>query len=205
MAAQPDLNYRNPVVKDEMFEVLKYWMNHGADGFRIDAINHMFEVEDFANETYIDPNGDRTFYDNLYHNHTRDLDESYQVVFEWRRKIDEYAAANNMDRKFLMTEAYAEYDLQIKWYGDKNTPGSHMPFNFALVANLDRDSTAQDFQDAIQAWYSRLPKGFGAEANWVLGNHDRPRIGYRYGDERHESLAMMTMLLPGINVVYYVS
>lgn len=180
-------------------------MLKGADGFRIDAINHMFEVEDFADEAYIDPEGDRTFYDNLYHNHTKDLDESYQVVFEWRRKMDEFAVANGLDRKFLMTEAYAEYDLQIKWYGNETVPGSHMPFNFALISNLDRDSNAQDFQEAVHAWYSRLPVGFGAEANWVLGNHDRPRIGYRYGTDRHESLAMMTMLLPGINVVYYVS
>jgi alpha-glucosidase len=187
-----------------MFNVLTHWMDRGADGFRIDAINHMFEVDDFANETYIDPEGDLTFYDNLYHNHTRDLDGCYEVVFEWRAKIDEYARNNNMDRKFLMTEAYAEYDLQIKWYGNETTAGSHMPFNFALIANLDRNSNAQDFQDAVQAWYSRLPTGFGAEANWVLGNHDRPRIGYRYGTNRHESLAMMTMLLPGINVVYYV-
>lgn len=44
-----------------------------------------------------------------------------------------------------------------------------------------------------------------AIANWVLGNHDRPRVAWRYGDERHESLAIMTMMLPGLNVVYYVS
>lgn len=203
LAAQPDLNYHNPNVTVEMFEVLKYWMDKGADGFRIDAINHMFEAEDFANETYIDPNGDRTSYENLYHNLTKDLDGCYEVVFDWRRQIDEYTKEKGYDRKFLMTEAYTDYDLQIKWYGNETVPGSHMPFNFALISNLDRDSNAQDFDDAVQAWYSRLPKGFGAEANWVLGNHDRPRIGYRYGINRHESLALMTMLLPGINVVYY--
>lgn len=43
-----------------------------------------------------------------------------------------------------------------------------------------------------------------ANANWVLGNHDRPRVAYRYGEERHESLAIMTMMLPGLNVIYYV-
>ena len=81
----------------------------------------------------------------------------------------------------------------------------YRPFNFALISNLDINSNANDFEAAVKAWYDRLPQGFGAEANWVLGNHDRPRIGYRYGTDRHESLAMMTMLLPGINVVYYVS
>lgn len=188
-----------------MFKVLEFWMDYGADGFRIDAINHMFEDQTFANESYIDPDGDLTFYDNLYHNLTRDLPGCYEVIFSWRKQMDEYAASKGYDRKFLMTEAYAEYDLQIKWYGNETTPGSHMPFNFALISNLNRDSSASDFNDAVQAWYSRLPVGFGAEANWVLGNHDRPRIGseFRYGVERHESLVMMTMLLPGINVVYY--
>ena len=67
---QPDLNYRNPVVYQEMIDILKYWLVEGADGFRIDAINHMFETVGFPNETYIDPEGDKTAYDNLDHIHT---------------------------------------------------------------------------------------------------------------------------------------
>lgn len=188
-----------------MLNNLLYWLAKGVDGFRIDAINHMFETEGLPDESYINPDGDRTFYDNLYHNHTLDLDESYQVIFRWRKAMDDFAAERGQDRKFMMTEAYAQIDKQIMWYGNSTVPGSHMPFNFALISNLNRNSKAQDFQDAVQAWYSRLPQGIGAEANWVLGNHDRGRVGFRYGDERHESLAMMTMLLPGINVVYYVS
>ncbi|KAL7047365.1 hypothetical protein ACKWTF_002883 [Chironomus riparius] len=161
----------------------------------------MFETEGFPDEEYIDEDGDTTHYDNLNHTHTRDLDESYEVIFKWRKLFEDYATENGIEKIFMMTEAYADIDKQIKWYGTEEQPGSHMPFNFALISNLDRYSTAQDFQDAVHAWYSRLPS-FG-EANWVLGNHDRPRIGYRYGEDRHESLAMMTMLLPGINVVYY--
>lgn len=186
-----------------MKKVLKHWLDKGVDGFRIDAINHMFETEGHPNEPYIDENGDKTDYENINHIHTRDLQESYDVVFGWRKMIDEYAAEKGYDRKFLMTEAYADIDLQIKWYGTEDQPGSHMPFNFALISNLNINSTAQDFKNSVDAWYSRLPS-FG-EANWVLGNHDRSRIGYRYGEDRHESLVLMTMLLPGINVIYYVS
>lgn len=102
-----------------------------------------------------------------------------------------------------MTEAYASVDNTIRWFGTQDRRGAHMPFNFALISDLDGTSRAQDFKDAIDSWLVRVP-AFG-EANWVLGNHDRPRIGFRYGEERHESLAVMTMLLPGINVVYYVS
>lgn len=70
---QPDLNYRNKEVYDEMIETLKYWLEKGADGFRIDAINHMFEVEGLPDEFYVDEDGDRNSYDNLIHNHTMNL------------------------------------------------------------------------------------------------------------------------------------
>jgi alpha-glucosidase len=186
-----------------MESVLTFWLEKGVDGFRIDAINHMFETVGLPDEPYIDPNGDKTSYDNLRHIHTMDLDESYEAIFSWRKLLDDYATTHGTDRKFMMTEAYATLENQVRWYGTEQKPGSHMPFNFALISNLNRNSKAQEFQNAVQSWYGRLPSF--AEANWVLGNHDRPRIGYRYGDDRHESLVMMTMLLPGINVIYYVS
>lgn len=56
-----------------MLDVLEYWLIKGADGFRIDAINHMFEIEGLLNETYVDENEDKTLYDNLFHNHTMNL------------------------------------------------------------------------------------------------------------------------------------
>lgn len=55
-----------------MMDILRYWLEQGADGFRIDAINHMFEVEGLPDEVYIDENGDKNAYDNLIHNHTMD-------------------------------------------------------------------------------------------------------------------------------------
>lgn len=98
-----------------MTDVLYYWIDKGADGFRIDAINHMFEEVGFPNETLTHPQNDPTLYASYYHNNTRDLQETYDVVFNWRRLIDEYTAAKGLERKFLMTEAYAEIDLLIKW------------------------------------------------------------------------------------------
>lgn len=70
---QPDLNYRKPEVRIEMLKMLKYWLEQGADGFRIDAINHAYEVEDLKDEIPKDPNGDLGDYNNYYHNHTMDL------------------------------------------------------------------------------------------------------------------------------------
>ena len=69
---QPDLNYRNEKVREEMIEMLRFWLEQGADGFRIDAINHLYELEGLPDELYIDENGKKDSYDNLIHNHTMD-------------------------------------------------------------------------------------------------------------------------------------
>ncbi|CRL00644.1 CLUMA_CG013904, isoform A [Clunio marinus] len=199
---QPDLNYRNPWVQRAMLDVLRYWMERGADGFRIDAINHMFEVEGLPDETYIDPNGDLTSYDNLYHNITMNRPESYEFIYEARKMMDEFVA-NSEDKvtRILMTEAYATVEQQALWYGESETIlGSHMPFNFQLITKLDKDSNANEFKEAIDEWMNAMPD-YGV-ANWVMGNHDRSRVGSRYGAERQDSLAIMTMALPGINVIY---
>lgn len=119
--------------------------------------------------------------------------------------MDEFVeASDDKITRFMMTEAYASIENQVRWYGSSEIRrGAHMPFNFALISELDVDSTAESFRDAVDLWVNAMP-AYG-RANWVLGNHDRPRVGYRYGENRHESLAIMTMMLPGLNVVYYVS
>lgn len=79
---QPDLNYRNPLVYQAMLNILRHWLTEGADGFRIDAINHMFEDEDLTDEEYVDPNGDLTVYDNLVHTYTMNRVSKSSQVFE---------------------------------------------------------------------------------------------------------------------------
>lgn len=112
--------------------------------------------------------------------------------------------SESKDTKLLMTEAYASIPEQVRWYGkDENNLGAHWPFNFALIVDLNKESKAGNFKSAVDSWMDAMPSY--AKANWVLGNHDRARVGYRYGEDRHESLAIMTMMLPGLNVIYYVS
>lgn len=67
---QPDLNYRNEAVVQEMENVMKFWLGKGVDGFRLDAINHMFETENLPDEE-VYPNSEG--YDSLNHIHTKDL------------------------------------------------------------------------------------------------------------------------------------
>lgn len=63
-----------------MLDVLEYWLKEGADGFRIDAINHMFETDGLPNEVYVNENEDKSLYDNLIHNHTMNLVSSMSQI-----------------------------------------------------------------------------------------------------------------------------
>lgn len=73
MAGQPDLNYRNPSVAAEMRKILQFWLGKGVAGFRVDAINHMFEDELLRDEPLNPNEHNPQSYDRLYHVHTKDL------------------------------------------------------------------------------------------------------------------------------------
>lgn len=104
-----------------------------------------------------------------------------------------------------MTEAYATIPQQTQWYGVSDTiRGSHIPFNFGFIADITAESKAEDFKKVVDEWMVNMPSFAMGQANWVLGNHDRSRLRSRYGDDRYEGLAIVSMTLPGVAIVYYV-
>lgn len=199
---QPDLNYRNPKVMQEMSDVLRFWLAKGVSGFRVDAINHLFEVEDFVDEpvNVFDP--DPKSYGHLWHYYTVDLDEVYDVIYEWRDLLDDFKKTHGGETRIMMTEAYANMTFTMRYYeNDEGTrKGSHIPFNFLMISDLNADSTARDFAHTISKWMNYMPVGF--TANWVLGNHDNSRVASRYGVERIDALNAMLLTLPGCGVTY---
>uniref|UniRef100_A0A1L8DQT7 alpha-glucosidase n=2 Tax=Nyssomyia neivai TaxID=330878 RepID=A0A1L8DQT7_9DIPT len=200
--SQPDLNFRNPVVVEAMKDVLRFWLEMGADGFRVDAINHLFEVEDFSDEPInwwgeTDPNS----YGYLDHIYTKDLDEMYDMIYQWRELLDKWQATHGGDTRIMMTEAWVNGDLNIRYYQDGERQGSHMPFNFILITDLRDDSKPSDFKKVIDERLHIIPDG--KVSNWVLGNHDKNRVGSRYGADMVEGMLAIEMGLPGVAVTYY--
>lgn len=90
---QPDLNYRNDDVYNEMMGILEYWLERGADGFRIDAINHMFESASFSNEAHINITGDRTRYDNMLHTQTMNQVKASHSLYRVATSVDQSISA----------------------------------------------------------------------------------------------------------------
>nr|XP_050856119.1 maltase 1-like [Vespula vulgaris] len=194
---QPDLNYNNPKVRAEMEDVIRFWLRKGVDGFRIDAVPHLYERNDLLDEPRSsDPSATTRDYTYLDHIYTKDDPRTYELVRSWRKVLDEYSDANNEDEKVMMTEAYTSLENTTKYY----EYGSHIPFNFKLITDVNQNSSASDFKRIIEAWMAHTPST--ASANWVLGNHDRSRTASRY-PKRDFQMTMLPMILPGVAVTYY--
>lgn len=202
---QPDLNYRNPAVVKEMIDVLNFWMKKGVSGFRIDAINHMFECADLHDEPLSGETNDPKAYEYTLKYCTADQPEMYEIVYKFREVADQYQKDHGGYRRILMTEAYANATEYPKYFvsSDGKRLGSEMPFNFALTKDLDRYSTAAEFKEIIDKKIQSVPKPY--RLNWVIGNHDTPRVGSRFGERRISGLLSLVMTLPGIAVTFNVS
>ncbi|KAF5284654.1 hypothetical protein FQR65_LT13485 [Abscondita terminalis] len=185
---QPDLNYRNPKVVQEMKDVLVFWLDLGVDGFRIDIITALFE-----DINYPDGPENEWFYRN-------DQPETYDMVYQWRALLDEYQKTHGGDTRVMMTESYSDAAQLFPYYGNATHEGAHFPFNFWFINHLNKDSSAGDIKSVIDQWVNGIPKKY--TANWVLGNHDQHRVATRYGSQRIDGLNMIAMLLPGVAVTY---
>lgn len=169
---QPDLNYRSRKVVQEIKDVITYWLSKGVQGFRIDAVPFMFEVKADGRGNYPDepltgadcPNSDDFCY--TQHIYTQDQPETYDMIFQWRALMTEFARTHDNVTKVIMTEAYTSLDNMIKFYGDGKREGANVPFNFEMISNVNSESTAKDYKLRIDNWLSRVPAG--KHANWVV-------------------------------------
>lgn len=168
---QPDLNYRNPNLVQEMKEVLKFWMGKGVSGFRIDIITALFEKIN-PNGTYPDeprtndPNCGKDDYCYLDHIYTIDQPETYDMAYQWRDTLDEFQATHNSEYKVMMTESYSSVEKVMPFYGNESRNGSNIPFNFEMIKEINAYSTASDYFRLINRTLAALPKG--KTTNWVV-------------------------------------
>ncbi|XP_023166352.2 maltase A1 [Drosophila hydei] len=204
---QPDLNYRNPAVVNEMKNVIKFWLAKGVSGFRIDAIPYLFEIElDRYNEYPDEPLSNDSSCpdpdDHCYtqHIYTQDQPETFDMVYQWRELVDEFHTEHGGDERLLMTEAYTSFENIMKFYGDGVRNGSHIPFNFDFLTSINNASKATEYVEHIEKWLNAMPAG--VSANWVLGNHDNKRVASRFGVQRIDLINILLQTLPGHAVTY---
>ncbi|XP_039484729.1 maltase 2-like isoform X2 [Drosophila santomea] len=199
---QPDLNYRNPKVVQAMDDVLLFWLEKGVAGFRIDAVNHLFEDESLKDEPWSGKTADSLSYDYTKHIYSRDLPEVLEMIHHWRQLLDDFSAKHpERPTRIMMTEAYAGLTQLADYYEDSNgVRGSHLPFNFHFITDVNGDSDARDYVYNVEKWLIYMPRGHAA--NWVMGNHDNPRVASRFGPASVDAMNMLLLTLPGVAVTY---
>ncbi len=188
---QPELNYRHPDVLPAMLDVMRFWLDKGVDGFRVDVIWLMMKDAQFRNEPP-NPNWDGVepmF--SLNHIYTQNLPEVHDLIRQMRTVLDAY------DERMMVGEIYLPYDQLITYYGT-NFDECHLPFNFHLILS---QWTAQTVRQLVDSYEAALPEG--AWPNWVLGNHDQHRIATRVGTDQARVANMLLLTLRGTPTSYY--
>lgn len=169
---QPDLNYRNPKVVEKMNDVIRFWLDKGVDGFRVDAVPALFEsLPNVTTNRY--PDEPRSGLTNdtqdsgyLKHIHTEDLPETTEMVYQWRKVLDEYKRVHGGETRVFLAETYSPIDIIMQYYGKGNTNGAHIPFNFNFITKANKESNAEEYASVIKIWMDNLPSG--RIANWVV-------------------------------------
>jgi alpha-glucosidase len=189
---QPDLNWRNPEVEKAMFGVTSWWYQRGVAGFRLDAVDTLFEDPDLhdnpvlpGKNQYGDPN-----MQNLYNTK---LPELHGVLQRLRQVADKYDAV-------LIGETWTKDIEELKQYYGEHRNELQMPMDF-LFTRVDKLS-APEFRAQIAGVNS---------AGWpvyVLSNHDIVRAYVRYGDGVHNDaiaklMAGLYLTLRGTPIMYY--
>lgn len=191
---QPDLNWRNPEVREAMLDLMRYWLDWGVDGFRVDVMWHLIKdarLRDNPPNPDYDPGTATTSFERLIPAYTTDQPEVHDVVAAMRDVMDEYG-----DR-LLIGEIYLPVSELVTYYGEDGG-GAHLPFNFQLLL-LPWECEA--VEAAILEYEGALPEG--GWPNWVLSNHDRPRVAGRFGERAARAAAVLLLTLRGTPTVYY--
>ncbi|MBS1968579.1 MAG: DUF3459 domain-containing protein [Chloroflexi bacterium SZAS-1] len=193
---QPDLNWRNPGVKAAMFDTMRFWLDRGVDGFRVDVIYALLKDDFFRDDpTNLKFRPGDNPYESLRHDNSLESPDVHDLLREMRELLDSYDG-----ERVLIGETFHLSTLErfVSYYG-KNLDECHLPFNFQLIM---RAWDAQTIRAFVEEYEQVLP--IGAWPNWVLSNHDQHRIATRAGSLAQAKLAQMLLLtLRGTPTCYY--
>ncbi|NVM53061.1 MAG: alpha-glucosidase [Candidatus Helarchaeota archaeon] len=194
---QPDLNMRNPEVKKAMFDVCRFWLDRGVDGFRLDIFHSTFVDAEFRDNPWVwtllpsETHMRSFFQDHIYDLH---LQETFEYAIELRKLIDEYSPP-----RFLVGEVQGTLEHLRRYYGPNNNglntvflfPFSTLPMNPKKIHKI-----VSKFEDLLPP--PSVP-------TWVYSNHDRIRMISRFSDDpaKAKVMAMLQLTLRGVPYIYY--
>ena len=205
LVEQPDLNWRNPEVVAAMHDVLRFWLDRGVDGFRIDVIGMVLKNPDLTdnppNPAWSPDQLERGKY--LWTNN-RNYRDVFGAVKGIRAVLDEYPGTVAVGEVFGSAEEIANF------YGGHQLDGLRLAFNFQLIhiegTNGPTPWDADTIRTIVNAAEADLPTG--AQPCYAIGNHDQPRFISRQnadgrGRERARAAAIMLLCVRSTPFLYY--
>ncbi|WP_225712349.1 alpha-amylase family glycosyl hydrolase [Bradyrhizobium semiaridum] len=186
LPSQPDLNWRNPEVREAIAATMRFWLDRGVDGFRVDA-SAVLVKDDLLRDNPPDPEAnDKTPPPQAWTPvFTDDRPEAMRCIEYIREVLDQY------DGRLLCGEVQGKTGRIGHFYGNSK-PRLHLPLNFAL---LDSEWNAISLQATIDAYFNALPQD--AWPNFVIGGHDKHRVASKVGQAQARILAMLLMTIRG--------
>jgi alpha-glucosidase len=173
-AEQPDLNWRNPEVKKAMFDVVRFWLDRGASGFRIDAVSRLYEDPNLHDDPILP--GRNAYGDpNIEHKYTDNLPEVHDTLREMRALVDQYPG-----NPVLISEADEPNINELtKVYGSQ-LDEVQLPMDFQ-IADVNQLSAPKFRKLLDEVEHNAV----GGQPHYFFSNHDQPRQWDRYGDGKH--------------------
>ncbi|XP_063158910.1 amino acid transporter heavy chain SLC3A1 isoform X3 [Candoia aspera] len=199
---QPDLNFRNPNVQEEMHDIIQFWLGKGVDGFSISTVKFLLEATHLRDEPQVNktlPPDNITAYSELYHDYTTTQVGMHDIVRSFRHTMNKFSSEPGRYR-FMATEA-AESNIEetMMYYGTSFIQEADFPVNLYLM-NMEAVS-GNDISELIGLWMKNMPQG--KWPNWMAGDSNTARISSRIGKEYINVINMLLLTLPGTPVSYY--
>ena len=194
---QPDLNYRNPAVKEAMFNVCRFWLQKGVDGFRLDIFNCIIKDKDFKNNPFslLHAIPSESYPGGNFQNRKYSLnqEENYELAKELRNVVEEFG-----NDKILLGEVFGKHEEKKHYLG--NQDGLHLIFLFDITMFK---FNADFFRKKILEYEAHYPAPYTPVV--VFSNHDQLRSIMRIGKnlQKAKLLALLQYTMRAVPCIYY--
>ncbi|NXG36148.1 SLC31 protein, partial [Dromaius novaehollandiae] len=200
---QPDLNFRNLAVQQEIHDIIKFWLDKGIDGFSFSTVKFLLEATHLRDEPQVNKSQnpeDITAYSQLYHDYTTTQVGMHDILRSFRQTMEQFSSEPGRYR-FMSSDADDGEDTEatMMYYGTSFVEEADFPFNFYLI-NL-KNLSGNSIFEAVTLWMKNMPEG--KWPNWAVGNPNSARISSRVGKEYVNVINMLLLTLPGTPITYY--
>ncbi|NXW51259.1 SLC31 protein, partial [Nyctiprogne leucopyga] len=200
---QPDLNFRNLAVQQEIHDIIKFWLSKGIDGFSFSAVKYLLEATHLRDEPQVNKSQSQesiTAYSQLYHDYTTTQVGMHDIIRSFRQTMNQFSSEPGRYR-FMGSDDDEKEDIEatMMYYGTTFIQEADFPFNFNLI-NM-KNLSGNSIFEAVNLWMKNMPAG--KWPNWAVGSPSAARISSRIGKEYVNVINMLLLTLPGTPVTYY--